>query len=489
MSTEAKISGKVDVNIKTIVHVAIMCLFMFGFRFLPTFSTVTEYGMAVLGVFLGLIYGWSFVGLMFPTLLGVFGLALTGYGTVEQVAIAMFSNSSILMMMFGSLCFMVLMQSKAADYIMAKIIGSNLAKKSPMYTVVIIFGATLLINNFGGQMVFYFGIFPIMVSTLKKVGYPIGDRFSVMFLTGFMACIQLGMCFRPFVGWGIMTVGTMMQLTQSQISYGAWMIIMVVVDVLVMISYPLFMKLVGCDFQRLAEVDIAQAFGVDTNQKMNLAQKIVLAAMGVFLLVVIVFSVAGNKLGALNTAYMQISIIGMMILFWIVVTIVKINGKPLLNLREASTMFAWDMLLLVALALLISSVLTSTETGISAWIASLLGPIFAGKSPVVFLIVLAALTLILTNVANNIAICYIMMNVTAAMYLNGLPVNILAASMIISVFAVLAFLTPASSMPGAMLHACDALTPKDIYKIMPAILLYFLVLCTFLFVVGGMIFS
>ena len=35
-----------------------------------------------------------------------------------------------------------------------------------------------------------------------------------------MAAIQLGMCFRPFVGWGLMTAGTMMQLTQTVISYG-----------------------------------------------------------------------------------------------------------------------------------------------------------------------------------------------------------------------------------------------------------------------------
>ena len=133
-----KAPGKVDVNAKTLVRTAIMCLFMFCFRFIPPFGTVTEYGMAVLGVFLGLIYGWSFIGLMFPTLLGMFGLTMAGYGSIEKVAIDMFSNSSILMMMVGSLCFMVLMQSKAADYIMAKIIGSDIAKKSPMYTVMII---------------------------------------------------------------------------------------------------------------------------------------------------------------------------------------------------------------------------------------------------------------------------------------------------------------------------------------------------------------
>ena len=62
---------------------------------------------------------------------------------------------------------------------MAKIMGSKIAQKSPMYTVMIILAATLLINSFGGQMVFYFGIFPIIVSMLKKCGYPVGDPSTV----------------------------------------------------------------------------------------------------------------------------------------------------------------------------------------------------------------------------------------------------------------------------------------------------------------------
>lgn len=487
MSTEI-VRGKINVNTKVIIHTFIMCLLMFCFRFITPFSTVTSYGMAVLGVFLGLIWGWSFVGLMWPSLLGMFGLALTGYGTVESVAIAMFSNSSILMMMVGSLAFMALMQSKAADWLMAKIVGSKIGLKSPMYTIMIILFASVVINSFGGNMVFYFGIFPIMVVTLKKIGYAPGDRFCVMFLTGFMISIQIGMCFRPFVGWGIMTCGTMMQLTQTQISYGGWMLLMAILEIVFVITYPFFMKLCRCDFSKMAEVDIATSFGIAQGAKLNLGQKIVLAAMGIFLAAVIIFSIAGNKMGVLYTYYAQIGVLGLMVLFWIVMTVIKIDDKPLLNLREASTNFTWDMLFLVAIALLISSVLTSQETGINTWIASSIGPLFVGKSPVVFLIVLGLVTLLLTNVSNNIAVCYIMMNVVAAMYLNGLPINILAAALIISVFSVIAFLTPASSMPGAMLHACEVLTPKTIYKTMPLILLYFLVVSLIVFIGGSVFF-
>ena len=261
---------KINVNVKTIIHTVIMCAIMFGFRYIPAPGAVTEYGMAVAGGFLSMVYGWSFIGILWPSLLGLFGLSFAGYGSVEKVASAMISNPTIIMMMLGSLGFMALLQSKAADWIMAKIMGSKIAQKSPMYTVMIIFAASSLINSFGGQMVFYFGIFPIMVMTLKKCGYKPGERFCVMFLTGFMATIQMGMCFRPFVGWGLMTVGTMMQLTQTMVSYGAYMIIMTILLIAFIVTYPFFMKLCGCDFDKMANVNIGEAFEVDKGQKLNL---------------------------------------------------------------------------------------------------------------------------------------------------------------------------------------------------------------------------
>lgn len=130
LSTEVK-KGKLDVNGKTILHTVMMCLVMFGFRYVPAPGAVTEYGMAVLGVFLALVYGWSFIGILWPSLLGIFGLAFAGYGTVEAVALSVMNNSTVFMMMVGSLAFMALMQSKAADVIMAKIMGSKIAQKSP----------------------------------------------------------------------------------------------------------------------------------------------------------------------------------------------------------------------------------------------------------------------------------------------------------------------------------------------------------------------
>ena len=60
------------------VHSAItIALFVFT-GFLPPFGDITPLGMKVLGVFLGMLYGWLTVGFAWPSLLGLFFLGVTG---------------------------------------------------------------------------------------------------------------------------------------------------------------------------------------------------------------------------------------------------------------------------------------------------------------------------------------------------------------------------------------------------------------------------
>lgn len=51
-----------------------------------------------------------------------------------------------------------------------------------------------------------------------------------------------------------------------------------------------------------------------------------------------------------------------------------------------------------------------------------------------------------------------------ALYLNGLAINLMATSIVLAVGScAVAYLTPASSLPGAILHGGAMVNPKDIY--------------------------
>ena len=56
------------------LHSTIGLLLIFGFGHLPPFGTVTPVGMQVLGIFAGMIYLWSFVSVLWPSLLGIIAL-------------------------------------------------------------------------------------------------------------------------------------------------------------------------------------------------------------------------------------------------------------------------------------------------------------------------------------------------------------------------------------------------------------------------------
>lgn len=255
-----------------------------------------------------------------------------------------------------------------------------------------------------------------------------------------------------------------MQLTQVPISYNTYMALMIIITALVMVTLPILMRICGCDFSKLANVDVDAVFPAKEGQ-MNARQKLATISVVLFVAVVVFASLLASRIPAVNWLNVQIGVVGFMTILWIFVIVYKTEGQPILDMRQAAEAFQWDMLMLIAVALLISSVLTSEGTGISGWLAGLLMPLFAGVSPLVFLLVLAVVTIILTNLGNNIAVCFVMINLTCAMYNNGFAINITAAALIISLCSVfVAYLTPAASLPGALLHSNPALTSASVYK-------------------------
>lgn len=57
--------AKANPNMWYYINSVVCVVLMVGFRFLPTFGQVTPYGMEVLGIFFGAIYGWLYLAFIF----------------------------------------------------------------------------------------------------------------------------------------------------------------------------------------------------------------------------------------------------------------------------------------------------------------------------------------------------------------------------------------------------------------------------------------
>jgi ABC-type polysaccharide/polyol phosphate export permease len=61
------------------IHIAIGIILMFAGWFVPPFATVTEMGMKILFIFIGVIYLWSTVETTWSSCLAVILVGMSGY--------------------------------------------------------------------------------------------------------------------------------------------------------------------------------------------------------------------------------------------------------------------------------------------------------------------------------------------------------------------------------------------------------------------------
>ena len=75
------------------INVAITVILMFGIGYLEPWGSLEQIGMKVLAIFIGLLYGWTTLGFVFPSMLGMLALALSGAYTMDGVFTAGFGGS------------------------------------------------------------------------------------------------------------------------------------------------------------------------------------------------------------------------------------------------------------------------------------------------------------------------------------------------------------------------------------------------------------
>lgn len=76
-TAESKIGSK---NKIYYMHLIIYLIILFGIGLIPPFGAISVIGMKVLGVFIGTIYGWLTLGLIWPSIFSLVALGLVGYG-------------------------------------------------------------------------------------------------------------------------------------------------------------------------------------------------------------------------------------------------------------------------------------------------------------------------------------------------------------------------------------------------------------------------
>ncbi|MBQ2836945.1 MAG: hypothetical protein IJE67_02325, partial [Peptococcaceae bacterium] len=120
----------------TFLHCAVVFILAFGFRFLPPIGQITPYGMGILGTFIAAIYGWSTIGMVWPSFICLTSIGLT-IGVNQMIAAGF--NVTIISMIFVFLLMAVLDETGAVTWLVNTILGGKFTKGKPWMTLMLLF--------------------------------------------------------------------------------------------------------------------------------------------------------------------------------------------------------------------------------------------------------------------------------------------------------------------------------------------------------------
>ena len=462
ISTKAASPSK---NILYYIHCIIGFYLMFGFGSLQPFGQITPLGMQVLGVFLGLVYMWSFIGTLWPSMLGLIALGLTDYAPMKQVLMQSLGDTIPVLILFAMILFGAIQHAGVTQYISRWFLTRKVINGRPvMFSFIFLFCTYVLAALSANLLPALLLMWSILYSILNDVGYKKGDKYATIMVIGTVFAAISGQAAKPFTGSALMILGAFSKITGVSIDYLPYMVFGFIVSTLGIIAYSLLIKFVfKPDMSKIADIS-TERFEEDKLPAMNLQQKILFVCLFGYLIMVLLPSILPKTIGFIAIID-QIGPWGVVLAFIVGLCMFKVDGKPILNFKEIVGKYVtWDIYFLVAMAMVISGALTGEGTGISEWATDALNPLLGGRSQFAFAVILLMFSMFITNIANNGVMGVVLMPIMYTFALqNGTNPEGMATLLIFAMH--MAILTPAASPYAAILIGNkDWVGQRDVLK-------------------------
>ena len=443
-------------NKMTYVHCAVVFVLAFFFRFLPPIGQVTPYGMGILGTFIAAIYGWSTIGMVWPSFICLTAIGLT-IGPNQMIAAGF--NATILAMIFVFLLMALLEETGATTWLVNTILGSKFTMGKPWLTLFLLFGAAYIggILNSMVMAIVFMGVFTTLCKNLNVTPY---TKLPTCLMIGTALALLMGQISIPVMGNAMMIMATYNAMFPVPLNLLQYMAFMIPMGFLMMATFVCIMRFVlRVDVAPLKNFDPAMFGGT---QKASRDMKLAMMFFVIYMVLVVMSSI-----GALGTVAAFLGKFGMFGIIAMVICVMmllkKEDGTPYLNFHMSAAKIGWDPVLMVAFIMVISSFMNTAETGISQTLMSLLMP-FTTLSPFVFIVVALFFAMVTTNFATNLIIIVMVMPVIYN-FAGMVGLNASGLMCLLFIAAHLALATPAAAPPtGIMMTAKEVIKVGDFSK-------------------------
>lgn len=443
-------SVQLDLKRKTApcVHTLVMIVLMLMGQFVPTIGSIQPLGMQVIFIFAGIIYGWSTLGMITPSLLGIFFIGLLEGNTMVTTLATAFGDRIALCLLFFLIFSALIDQVGLSKYIANWCVSRKLVAGRPWGIAVMFCLAAGIISatvNLFAAMILMWGIF---YSFCEEVQIKPQDPYAAIVLIGIIYSASLCGGLFPFMGGSLIVIGQQLAFTGADVNFLKFtmmQLVMAIISAVLFFAAAKFIFKPDTSFMKNYKPVSNEALTMSRDQKFVLA----LLVLTVFILFAPGFLPAAWPLVIWLKA-LDIAIVpAMMVVFYYVY---KSGREDKVSFETLMAKVNWDLIFMFATVAVLSKAFIREDAGLMLFLNESLSGLFNGMSPFIFVATIITIASITTQFANNIAIILVFSPIMYGFALQlGVDPFVIT---VISAFALnQAFATPAASGPAAMIFS------------------------------------
>lgn len=385
------------------MHSLICAVLMIGVGFLPPIGGITPYGMDILGIFLGSIYGWVFVDFIWPSFFGMLMLVVVGYGTTAEVFKAGFGDSIVLNLFLTTALFAFISKTGLMTFLANRIVSAKICVGRPWVLIAAFFFIASYVAGFTNNVACTLLLWSIIYSVTKELGYKPGDKLITYLISGIVFFAVWSIALFPFLPWSQVCIGLM----GNMVDFGAysqlgWIVTGLILPILTIVGYIAIGKFIfKVDTSRftLPEARLAEMRSL----KLGTSEKVGIVYLLIFLFIVIAPSFL-PKTWPVIAILSDWAIIGVCSFCFIGVCFMKDEDGIAVN-KFGDMVYqgvSWDMIILMIATVPICAAMEASETGIMVTVMTAVTPFLSSLSPVILVAAIVLFFITVTQFAHNL---------------------------------------------------------------------------------------
>lgn len=419
---------------------------------------LTDYGIQVIAIVAGVVYGWCTVDFIWPSILGLIIYGFCGTNTVTGVFSAMAGNTILLQVISLYIFSGLIVECGISEGIAKRLINMKITQNHPAILNFLLLAGALLPAPFisiNSMVIVWKLIYEIADTTgLKRSG-----RWAVIMVYMSAAASTLGICLFPFMGpnvalWGIVS-SVDADLILPQVEFIAYAVTFMPACLL---AFTFFTGLYA-----RKDMDALRRYKPTGGIiPFNAVQKSILAGLGgMFILMILPSIFPASFIGSF------LGNVGNTGIVWIIICVflfVQKEQGPLFHFQKiARESVPWPVIISIGTIFTLSNAFNLPETGITDFLLQIFAPVLEGHSPYIFAFTAIAFTIVATNFINGAVVASIIIPIVCSFkHIIGEEM-VLALLIIIITTDQLGIFMPSGGATGTMLYTnTDKISPKEI---------------------------